>query len=39
MVSEEDAEDSRLMVHTPEFKAEEKRFSQYAEAKIWLKGI
>jgi hypothetical protein len=32
-------EDSRLMVHTPEFKAEEKRFAQYAEAKIWLKRI
>jgi len=32
-------EHSRLIVHTPEFKAEEKRFAQYEEAKQWLKGI
>jgi hypothetical protein len=30
-------QDSRLIVHTPEFKAEEKRFLHYAEAKRWLK--
>jgi predicted metal-dependent hydrolase len=32
-------ERSRLIVHTPEFKEEEKRFAQYQEAKQWLKGI
>jgi hypothetical protein len=32
-------EDSRLIVHTPEFKAEEKRFGQYAEAKLWLRRL
>lgn len=31
--------DSRLIVHTPEFKIEEKRFLQYREAKLWLKQI
>jgi predicted metal-dependent hydrolase len=31
--------DSRLVVHTPEFKAEEKRFAEYREAKIWLKQL
>ena len=31
--------DSRLMVHTPEFKTEEKRFLHYQEAKVWLKEI
>ncbi len=31
--------DSRLIVHTPEFKAEEKRFASYHEAKAWLKRI
>jgi len=29
--------DSRLMVHTPEFKAEEKQFEHYHHAKLWLK--
>lgn len=28
--------DSRLIVHTPEFKIEEKRFLYYREAKLWL---
>jgi hypothetical protein len=32
-------EDSRLIVHTPEFKAEEKRFAQYEQAKLWLKRM
>ena len=32
-------EDSRLRVHTPEFKADEKRFAQYSPAKFWLKQI
>jgi predicted metal-dependent hydrolase len=32
-------EDSRLIVHTAQFKAEEKQFSQYEEAKLWLKRI
>ena len=32
-------EDSRLVVHTPEFKAEEKQFSRYEEARLWLKRI
>jgi predicted metal-dependent hydrolase len=32
-------QDSRLMVHTPEFKEEEKRFARYADAKLWLKRI
>ena len=31
--------DSRLIVHTPEFKKEECRFLQYREAKLWLKQI
>jgi hypothetical protein len=30
---------SRLIVHTPEFKIEEKQFLQYREAKLWLKRI
>ncbi len=30
---------SRLMVHTPEFKAEEKSFRDYEKAKMWLKLI
>ena len=30
-------EDCRLLVHTPEFKTDEKRFSHYNEAKLWLK--
>jgi hypothetical protein len=29
--------DSRVIVHTAEFRAEEKRFAQYREAKDWLK--
>ena len=31
--------DSRLIVHTREFKADEKRFREYKEAKLWLKRI
>ena len=31
--------DSRMIVHTSEFRAEEKRFLQYREAKHWLKGF
>ena len=31
--------DSRLVVHTPEFKVEEKRFAFYHESKAWLKRI
>ena len=31
--------DSRLIVHTPEFKIEEKQFLQYREARLWLKQI
>lgn len=31
--------DSRQVVHTPEFKAEEKAFLHYQEAKLWLEGI
>jgi predicted metal-dependent hydrolase len=31
--------DSRLIVHTPEFKTEEKQFLQYREAKLWLEQI
>jgi len=32
-------EESRLIVHTPQFKAEEKRFSDYTEAKLWLRKM
>ena len=32
-------QDSRLILHTPEFKSEEKKFAQYEEAKEWLKRI
>jgi len=32
-------EDSRLIVHTAEFKAEEKRFAQYDTATLWLKRM
>jgi predicted metal-dependent hydrolase len=32
-------QDSRLIVHTPEFKTDEKRFAHYAEAKDWLKRL
>jgi hypothetical protein len=31
--------ESRVIVHTPEFKAEERNFPHYQEAKLWLKGI
>jgi len=31
--------DSRRIVHTREFKADEKRFRQYEEAKLWLDRI
>jgi hypothetical protein len=31
--------DSRIIVHTPEFKTEERNFPHYQEAKLWLKGI
>jgi hypothetical protein len=31
--------DCRLLVHTAEFRQDEKRFAQYAEAKDWLKQI
>jgi predicted metal-dependent hydrolase len=30
---------SRLIVHTPAFRAEERRYAQYQEAKLWLKRI
>ena len=29
----------RILVHTPEFKTDERRFTHYREAKTWLKGI
>jgi len=31
--------DSRLLVHTTEFKIEEKQFAYYAQAKAWLKSV
>src|SRR5262245_22918174 len=31
--------DSRLIVHTAEFKTDEKRFAHYAQAKDWLKRL
>jgi hypothetical protein len=31
--------DSRIIVHTPEFKIEERNFPHYQEAKLWLKGM
>ena len=31
--------EARMVVHTPEFKAEEKRFAEYREAKLWLKQL
>jgi predicted metal-dependent hydrolase len=31
--------DSRVIVHTPEFKFDERNFPHYQEAKLWLKGI
>lgn len=30
---------SRLIVHTPEFRSEEKLFPRYREAKLWLKHL
>jgi len=30
---------SRVLVHTPEFRAEERRFAEYHLAKVWLKGL
>jgi predicted metal-dependent hydrolase len=30
---------SRLIVHTPEFKNEEKRFAQFEQARAWLKHL
>jgi predicted metal-dependent hydrolase len=32
-------DDSRLIVHSAEFKAEEKRFREYREARHWLENI
>jgi len=32
-------DDSRLILHTAEFKAEEKRFRDYGDAKLWLRRI
>jgi hypothetical protein len=31
--------DCRILVHTPEFRADEKSFARYAEATLWLKRI
>jgi predicted metal-dependent hydrolase len=31
--------DSRIIVHTPEFKVEERSFPHFQEAKLWLKGM
>jgi hypothetical protein len=31
--------DSRVIVHTPEFRAEEKRYAYYREATAWLKQL
>jgi len=31
--------DSRLIVHTPEFKTEERKFADYRPAKLWLKEL
>ena len=31
--------DCRMMVHTPEFKNDERRFEQYREARLWLKSL
>ena len=33
------AEDCRLVAHTPEFRAEEKRFESYSKATEWIKRI
>jgi predicted metal-dependent hydrolase len=32
-------QEARLIVHTPEFKREEKRFSHYQQAKLWLRKM
>src|SRR5215467_2320314 len=32
-------EDSRLIIHTPEFKSDEKQFAHYVQAKDWLKRL
>jgi hypothetical protein len=31
--------DCRILVHTPEFRAEERSFPQFKEATLWLKKI
>jgi predicted metal-dependent hydrolase len=31
--------DNKLMVHTPEFRREERSFASYDEAKLWLKNL
>jgi len=31
--------DSRILVHTPEFKRDERNFCKYQEARLWLKTI
>jgi len=31
--------DFRVVVHTPEFKSEERNFPHYQEARLWLRGI
>jgi hypothetical protein len=31
--------DCRLIVHTPEFRSDERRFEHYEKARLWLKGI
>jgi len=31
--------DSRMMVHTPEFRAEERTFREYEKVQLWLKHI
>jgi hypothetical protein len=31
--------DCRMIVHTPEFKQDERSFPQYSDAKVWLKGL
>jgi predicted metal-dependent hydrolase len=31
--------DCRVLVHTPEFRSDEKRFSEYKQAKLWVKSL
>ncbi len=31
--------DCRMIVHTPEFKRDERGFAQYSDAKVWLRGL